>query len=255
MQNLTSLKVRTAEAQKYFDNLVVSIAAKEPVLQHLVDSIKEAEKTLENEFSQQRLNLQRDHLKQKEDLDAEIVHIKNTITVLRDKERAQLEVNNKIEHQGNELKTALNIQQQRRRELSYELESLSSEVMRLRSDETKFKNSLDNLRSEKKIAEDDLASQILNHGTTVFEMQKDFYEKQNKLDGQIEQSKIELREIQQLLLLHNNKMIEVNEEYKKRDNDLINRENSLIIKIKALAKDREEFEIETRRWNYIKPKE
>jgi chromosome segregation ATPase len=251
--SLTSLKSKKLQAQKDLNVILKVTESKRVILEDILLQIKTAEKVLDDNFSQLDLELTQKHSARADELEVEGKKIGGLLGGLKDKERTLREAIEKLENRLAGLNLALGQKTHELRSATQEVDKLKTLTGDLRSDETRLKNSIDELRAKKKTLEDDLSTQTDQNHTTLSAMRNDRFEEQTKLDSQIETARTELRELQQLIQLHTNKRVEQEEEYKRKDNDLIQRENALTIKTKALAKERQEFETESRRWNVIRP--
>jgi chromosome segregation ATPase len=252
-QKLKPLKLRIVEAQKELDVILETTKAKQPFLDAILGKIKVAEKKLDDNFSHKELELQKVHLKRAEELELAGDKIAVHLNELADRQQIAIEKTVELEQKLRDLKVYIINSERILRNNTQETARLKADSLRLRAEITTTNNFLNDLKSQKKTLEDEISAKVAENNSVVYDMQTTFSEQKNHLDFQIEDAKTELRELQQSIQLYTNKKVELDEEYKQKNIDLVQRENALIIKTRALAKDRAEFETETRRWNYVKP--
>lgn len=226
---------------------------KQPILEELLRKIKEAEKVLEDNYSQRELELQKQHRDMKQQLESDLEQLESTLIEVQ----KECDIyKKKKEDQLDQLaitNLTLNTARSTNEKLSLQSKQLKALNIELSTTETKIINSIDDLQREKKVLEAINSSKVLQYNTQLFEMQTILKKEQSTLESQIESAEVKLKELQQMILLHGNKLVELQETEKKKDNDFIQRENAILIKTKALQKSQEEFDTEIRRWNYIKP--
>lgn len=250
---LTNLKSRTVQAQRELDTILKVTENKRTVLDQVLLEIKTAQTILEDNFSHESLNQQREHSKLKVKLEAEINNLIESITTLKTEADTRAEITKSLESKESDLRLTIEERNTNFQSIISKHKALEVEVNNLNSNKTNLVNDIKGLEIVKKSLGSELSNQKGALTVKLSSLRSVYAEEQAKLSEQIKQSKIELRELQQNILLHSNKAEQIKHADKKRDNDLIARENSLTIKTKALAKERAEFETETRRWNYIKP--
>jgi len=231
------------------------IPSKRQILDQLLLEIKTAGTILEDNFSHEELKLEREHLAKQEELQAKTKSLVTSYELLETREQKQLELIAELESKESTLRSSVTEISTQISNGKREAEAYRVEVNQLRSDETTLKNSIDALKDQKQVAQDAFDVQVGDNQNTLSLMQSNYRSKQTELDKQIEIANDKLHDLQHRVLLHTNKMIALEEEQKQKDNDLIQRENAIIIKTKALAKDQAEFDHEIKRWGYIKPTE
>lgn len=248
-----SLKSKTEDARKELDTLLSVIGLKKPILAKLLDDITKAKETLESGFTERELKLKRDHLKLMETLTAEVNNVRNTITVLRQKEHDCLEVNKDLEDEQSILRRSIKELKREIARIGLDISSAKTIIINLQSRETNLQNNIDDLKSEKKRAEDELSSQIMQNGVKIFELQDTFNIEKNNLEFLLDEARVELDKVKDDIIINRQRIEADSEDYEQKEAELIQRENSLIVKTKALSKRDAVFEKEVRRWNYIKP--
>lgn len=253
--NLKNLESKKSDAQYQLEVILKITENKQVILSNLLSKIEETKKTLEDNFSRRNLQLEREFRNKKRTLEEEIEKFSNLISELKIKEVAHIETNAVLEKQHSDLRISLNDAKNILGRNKIENDELQLKLVNLRADESILKNNINELKDQKKTLQNGISLQILENNSINFRMRSEFTKELSDLEIEKDKSKTELRALKRSILVHTNKNIELEEKQNNRDKELIRRENSLTIKLKAFAKEKEEFEIETRRWSYTKPLE
>lgn len=251
--SLTSLKSKKVTAQKELDSLLLVIDNKRSILDRLLADIKDANKTIDDDFSQKRLILEREAKEHSQILAGDIADIQESMILLETQQKNQSETNTKLQQDYSDLKLAIIEAARKLREITTEYDSKKHYIVKLRADETALNNRIDELKITHKELDEQLSVSIIRNDSAASDMRVSFNREREKLEYQISDKKAELLHLQQDIITHHSKKEALIEEQKQAEVELIQRENILVIKTKALAREQAEFNTETRRWNYIRP--
>lgn len=251
--NLTNLKSETLQAQKELDIILKVTNNKQSILDDLLLRIGIAQKSLEDGFSEEKLQLEKNLVSYKKSIMQEMENLNRSRNELNKKYQSLIESYNitennlerlRLESKKEEdkllyLKSVINTQEKQLAEYNAQLSPLKTDIQEAKS----LKLTLDKELAEKKTAYKRSLTEMLT------EAEKD----KTRINKESEKTKEVLMDTKLQLEEVRIKIDKLQEDYKQKENSLISRENSLVIKTKAFNKDQQDFEIEMRRAGYIKP--
>lgn len=244
---------KKASAQKELSVLLKIIEAKKPFLESLLAQIKESEKVLEDGFSHKKLELEREYREKKQNLDAEVESVSDSIVALKREEARRRQDNLYLDKQHTDLCSTINDQKGTLSKLKINISRLESDITSLRSLQTELRNDVDARQKQKDDLDATIGDSILRSQSEAFKMRADFKKEHDHLEKNISLAKNKLVQTQLRVSALEDEATLIVKQLEERESDLTQRENALIIKTKAFDKKNLAFETEVRRYNYIKP--
>lgn len=252
-QNLASLKSRLKAAQHELDTLLKVIEQKQPILDDLLLRIREADKTLEDDFSHRKLEMQRDINQYKETL-AQGTEQALLQKIIADSEAATVrEQLTDLTAKLHTLEKAITGQELLFERNHREIDVLKQDIFRQQQLKTEMGNVLNDLQQQKKDLEDNLTMQAQESNKAILAMQAQYDNDCKQIESDKLAKTTELELVEQQLITQRQQFEENRTAQEQKEVELIHRENALVTKIKVFIKEREELDIEKRRWNYINP--
>lgn len=248
-KKLSSLKDRLAEAHHELGTILVVTDVRRRQLEDILKKIKESQTSIDDDYSEKRLALQRKLVNYQTEQEKKLEKLKSSIT---DLEAKQAEATSQVMESNKESATILEQVTKQKSELyslTRDAQAAQEGLNELRARKISTVNEINVLETRKIALEDSLITETAEVQSAIRKLRQDYETEKQRIEEVSAFNKTELNSLKAAVIAENTKANQARSENERIQADLIQRENALIVKTRALAKEQSDFATQKRRFD------